>query len=134
MKRYLRLFLVNIFSLWLAAKIISGISFGNNNQTIFVAALALTLIDLLVKPIIKLLLLPINLLTLGTFQWLANVLALYLTTIVVPDFSISGFFFPGFDYKGFIIPAMSLSLIWAFIITSLVMSLISSFLIWLARD
>lgn len=134
MKKYLRLLLVNTATLWLAAKIITGISFDNQIKTLFSAALALTIIDLLIKPLIKILLLPINLLTLGTFRWLTNVIALYLTTLIVPEFKINGFFFPGFVYQGFALPSMNLSTFLTFVLTSFTISLITTLLLWLAKD
>lgn len=134
MKKYLRLLLVNTATLWLAAKIITGISFDSQIKTLFSAALALTIIDLLIKPLIKILLLPINLLTLGAFRWLTNVIALYLTTLIVPEFKINGFFFPGFVYQGFAFPSMNLSTFLTFVLTSFTISLITTLLLWLAKD
>lgn len=133
MKKYLRLFLINLFSLWLVASSLSGVSFSGGYRTLMTAALVLTLANLLVKPLIKLLLLPVNLLTLGAFRWLTNVLILYLVTLIVPQLEINGFLFPGFSYQGFIMPAIYLSIFWAFVVVSLLISLITTSLLWLVR-
>jgi putative membrane protein len=130
-KKYLRLFLVNLVSFWLVAQIIEGVSYAGGFRTLVWAALALMLINLTVKPLINLLLLPINLITLGAFRWLVNVLALYLVTLIVSQLRISAFLFPGFNYQGFIIPQVYLATPWVFVITSFLLSLITGFFLWL---
>lgn len=133
MKKNLRLFLFNFVSLWLASAILLGVSFSAGYQIIALSALVLSLVNLLIKPLINILLLPINLLTLGGFRWLSNVIALYLVTLFVPQFKIAGFLFPGFNYEGFVIPQMYLSLFWVFVLTSFIISLTTAFLLWLTN-
>jgi len=133
MKKYLRLFLFNLFSLWLVANITTGVSFGNGYSTLLLSALVLCLVHFLIKPLINILLLPINLLTLGMFRWLTNVIALYLVTIIVPKFEISSFNFPGFSYHGFVIPQIYLTQFWALVVISFIISLTESFLLWLSK-
>jgi len=132
-KKYLRFFLINLFALWLVAYIFTGVSFTGGWQTLALAALVLTLLGTLIKPLIKLLLLPINLITLGTFRWLINVITLWLVTIIVPQFEIRGFLFEGVNYQGFIIPSFYLATFWAFVLTSLVISLVTTLTLWLIR-
>lgn len=133
MKRYLRLFLINLAGLWLTTRFLAGVSFSGGFQTLALATLALTFINLLVKPLLKVLLLPINLITLGAFRWLINVLSLYLVTIFVPQFKIEAFTLTGFNYNGFIIPTINLSVFWAFVATSLMISLTTTLLLWLVK-
>ena len=130
-RKYLRWFLINAAALWLITRVFEGVSISGGYQTLFLTALVLTLINLFLKPLIKLLLLPINLVTLGAFRWVINVLTLYLVTLIVPEFKITAFLFPGFTYQGFIIPALPLSTFWAFVLSSLSFSLITSLLVWL---
>lgn len=130
-RKYLRLFLINTAALWLIIRAFGGVSLSGGYQTLFLTALVLTLINLFVRPLIKLLFLPINLVTLGAFRWVINVLALYLVTLIVPEFKISAFLFPGFSYQGFVVPSFPLSTFWAFILSSFLLSLIASLLVWL---
>lgn len=132
-KKYLRLFLINFLALWLISRFISGVQFIGDYQTIALTALVLTLVGSLVKPLIGLLLLPINLLTLGAFRWLINVITLWLVTLIVPQFKISAFVFEGFVYQGFVIPQMSLNIFWAYVLVSLILSLITTFILWLTK-
>ncbi len=133
LKKHLRAFFYNLFALWVVAQAFSGVHLAQGLQSYLLAALSLTLVNILVKPIIKLLLLPVNLLTLGAFRWLINVLALYLTTLVYPPFQIGGFFFSGYSRQGFVIPATELGTFWAYVLVSFTLSFITSFLFWLAK-
>lgn len=133
MKALLRSFLINTVAIFFTAKVISGLSYSNRLETLFWAGLGLTLINLLVKPIIKLLTLPINLLTLGIFSWAIDVLMLYIVTLLVPGFSIGAFPFPGFSRYGFVIPPFYVSTLLSFIFSSIIISFIVSFLSWLFR-
>ena len=132
-KKYLRLFLINAVSLWLISQIIAGIPLKGGLETVATAGLVLTLVNLAVRPLINLLLLPINLITLGTFRWLVNVLVLYLVTAIVPQFQISGFAFAGGSWQGFIIPPLLLGRFWGFVLISFLLSLVTGFLIWLTE-
>lgn len=133
MKTVLRSIVYNAASIWIVSQVASGIVLKRGYETLLVAAFALGLINLLVKPVINILLLPLNLITLGAFRWLVNVLALYLVTLVVPDFEIMPLHFSGFTYQGIVIPPFSLNLIFSFVATSFLISLISSFWYWLRR-
>lgn len=134
MKKILRILLVNYFALWLVAKALPGALFyAEGSKTILLAAGALTFINYLVRPIIKLLLLPITILTLGLFRWVINVLGLYLATFVVKGFSVQPFDFPGLSYQGFAIPAFHAVNPYAYIIVSFALSLATSFVYWLIK-
>lgn len=133
MKKYIRLYLYNLICLWLVANILAGINFKGGFQTLAITALALTLVNLLIKPLINLLFLPLNLLTLGLFRWLTNVAVLHLVTIIVPAFEVSGFNFPGYSYGNFVILPTYLSRFWVLVIASFIISFIISFLTWLNK-
>jgi len=129
-KKYLRLFLVNFLALWLVGRFIPGVHFIEGYESIALTALVLTLVGFLIKPLIGLLLLPINLLTLGAFRWLINVITLWLVTLLVPQFKISAFIFESFSYKGFVVPQMSLNIFWAYVLVSLALN---TFILWLTK-
>jgi len=130
-KKYLRLFLINCAAIWLLAKILPGVSLSGGYQGLVAAAIALTVVNFAIKPLVNLLLLPINLITLGAFRWLINVLTLYLVTLVVPQLKIAAFLFPGYSHQGFIIPEIYLNIFWVFVLSSFIISLVTVFLVWL---
>jgi putative membrane protein len=131
MKTLLRSFVFHAFVIWFLAANIGGIHYGNDPKILLLAALALTFVDMLIKPVINLLILPFNLITLGTFRWVSSVFTLYLTTLLVPGFAIVAFTYPGLNAGFIIIPAITLSLLGAYIALSVLSSLLVSFIYWL---
>ena len=81
----------NVIALFVAAWILSGISYGDQWGTLFIAAAVFTLAIAWVKPILAVLSIPFIVVTLGLFYFLINVLMLYLTDWIVPDFEIQTF-------------------------------------------
>ena len=82
--------LVNAAALWVAAKLIPGISVADST-TLILAALVFGVVNTFVGPIVKLLSLPITILTLGLFHFVVNAGLLGLTAWLTPGFSIDGF-------------------------------------------
>lgn len=56
-----------------------------------VLAVVLGIINLFIKPVVKLIALPITVLTLGIFSLVINALFIILSAKLVPEFSVSGF-------------------------------------------
>lgn len=133
MKTILRHLLVNMVALWVAAQAIPGVVYSGGFKTLLLGSVAFAAINFLLVPLIRILLLPLNLLTLGLFAWLTNVLALYALTTVVPDFRLIPYHFPGFAYDGFIFPPLDLTQFWVAVIASFLIGIISHFLLWLSH-
>lgn len=131
MKSLLRTLLLNTVVIFLTARILPGLSYSNNLQVLLMAAVAVALLNLVVRPIVKLLMLPINLLTLGIFSWLTNVFLLYLATRLIPGFYVSAFDFPGWTYQGLVLPAVGMTVFWSYVLSSFVISALTSLLGWL---
>jgi putative membrane protein len=123
---------LNTAILYIVSRLIPGVAYSSI-KTLFLSSLVLYLVNLLVKPAIELLLLPVNILTLGALRWVANVISLYLVTILVSGFTISSFLFNGFSYNGFIIPEIYFNGLMTTVLASFVISFLSSILFWLFR-
>lgn len=91
LRRLVYLWLCNIVALWAAESLISGIHFTGNFGSIVVAALVFALVNLILKPVAKLLALPLIILTLGIALFFVNILMLYITDWILSDFKIDGF-------------------------------------------
>jgi len=63
----------------------------NSFTTALIVAIGLGIINALIKPVILILTLPINILTLGLFTFVINALLLLLVAKLVPGFTIDGF-------------------------------------------
>jgi putative membrane protein len=91
LRRLVYLWLCNIVALWAAESLISGIHFTGNFGSIVVAALVFALVNLILKPVAKLLAFPLIILTLGIALFFVNILMLYITDWILSDFKIDGF-------------------------------------------
>lgn len=131
MKSLIRILLLNIAVIFFAALVLPGLSYSDNFQVLILAAVALGLVNMVVRPIVKLVTLPINLLTLGIFSWLINVLMLYLVTRLIPGFEVAAFNFEGWTYQGVILPAMEVTMLMSYVLSSFLISLLTSILGWL---
>jgi putative membrane protein len=81
---------VNSVSLLAVANLFSGI-YVDRWQSAVVAALALTLVNTFLKPVIILLTLPLNIFSLGLFTFVINGLMFYLVSDLVPGFYVDSF-------------------------------------------
>jgi|APSaa5957512576_1039674.scaffolds.fasta_scaffold07281_2 putative membrane protein len=123
MKKFIRLTLLNCFTLFITASFFKGLIVPNDLVNLMTAAAIFTIINYIVKPIIKLFLLPINLLTLGFFRWIANVLILIVLTKIVSTVSISAFRVSSFSQGGFIVPEFYIGKTVSYILASFLLSL-----------
>ena len=89
-RRFLILWAFNIVALFAADWIVSGIHF-DDKWVVVVAAAVFAIINLIVKPIVTFLAIPLIILTLGIALFFVNLLMLYITSWIVSGFSIDGF-------------------------------------------
>jgi putative membrane protein len=75
---------------WMASEIVPGIT-ARSAGTIVLAAVLLGLVNATLRPIAVLLSLPLTLVTFGLFLVLVNAAMLGLVALLLPGFSISGF-------------------------------------------
>ncbi|MCL6561777.1 MAG: phage holin family protein [Firmicutes bacterium] len=90
MRRILVRGLAAAISLWVVTRLPLGIQ-ASSWATVLWAAVILGLVNLVVRPVVRLLALPLNLLTLGLFGWVINGLMLKLVSLLVPGFVVPGF-------------------------------------------
>ena len=133
MKKIIRYWFINLISLLFVSSIITSISFAGGWQTIGLVSLVITLFELILKPIIKILLLPINIITLGLARSFINVIGLYLTTTIVVGFKISPYIFEGGSWNGFTAPQAEPSLFLTYLITSILLNLSFSIIFWIVK-
>ena len=99
--------IVSALAILAAAYLLPGVHVGSFIAAL-VAALVLGIINAVLKPILLILTLPINIMTLGLFTFVINAVVIMLAANLVPGFSVDGF-------------------LWA-LIFSIVLSVINSFL------
>ena len=80
---------VSAFALVITAYLIPGINV-DSFVTALIAAFVLGVVNAVIKPVFTLLTIPINIITLGLFTFIINAIMLWITTLIVPGFEISG--------------------------------------------
>jgi len=105
--------LINFLALYLAARWVRGISFDGEWWELLLAGLVLSVFNLILRPILLLVSLPLLIITLGLFYFVINGVILLLLPLFIPGFRVEG-----------ILPA---------IIGALVISLVNLILNWLIR-
>src|SRR3989344_4277246 len=133
MRTILRTILFYSFSLFALTLVFPGVKITGGLETYLLGGAALSIIFILIKPVLNILTLPLNLVTLGAFSFVTNVIILYLLTLFVPKIRITSFVFQGFSYGGFMIPKTPVNLIFAFLVCGLALSAIITFLSWLIK-
>jgi putative membrane protein len=91
LRRFVVTWFFNIVALWVAAELLSGIGYSEDEWILVLAALVFSLVNIFVKPVVILFTLPLVILTLGLALFFVNLLMLYLTSWVVDDFTVDSF-------------------------------------------
>ncbi|TAK05714.1 phage holin family protein [Patescibacteria group bacterium] len=82
--------IVNTLAVMLVANVVPGIAV-RDFYTALLVALVYGLMNAIVRPLLLILTLPINLLTLGLFTFVLNALLFWLVARIVPGFNVAGF-------------------------------------------
>ncbi|MFI5240468.1 MAG: phage holin family protein [Candidatus Saccharimonadia bacterium] len=89
LKSFLLRWLVNFLGLWMAATLLTGITYEQRFGVLIIAALIFSIVNALIRPLVVLLTLPAILLTLGLFTLVINTFMLYLVSFFYPKFQIN---------------------------------------------
>lgn len=133
MKKLLLKFLTNAAAIYLATKVVPGISYNGGWETLAMIAAVLALVNMFIKPLVMLLALPVEILTLGLFGLIINAAMLFLVAYLVPQFKIEQFYFSGASLYGITAGAMNIPRWGTAVIGSVLISAITGFLGWLAK-
>lgn len=90
LKKPILMLLANGIGLFVTAKFVTGVNIPLDFKNFALAVVALTAINLLVKPIVKLLFLPVLILTLGLGSIIINALMLYILDFLLTTVTIEG--------------------------------------------
>lgn len=92
-RRFVVTWAFNAAALWVAAALLHGVYVTGANAwlTYVLAGLVFSLVNMIVKPIVAILAIPLIVLTLGIAYFLVNVLMIFLTSWIVGSFHVDGF-------------------------------------------
>ncbi len=133
MKSILRRIVFYSVALFLSAQILQGIHVSGGLQAYILGGFILSVLFMIVKPVLSIITLPLNIVTLGLFSFVVNAIILYLLTVFAANISISAFNFQGFTFAGFVVPKFYINNFFAFIVASILLSFIVGVLKWLTK-
>lgn len=84
-------FLGTVAAIMLTVHLVPGVSVSGGWISLFLAALVWSVISLVIKPVLKILTLPVTIITFGLFSFVLNAALFWAMTLVVPGFSVMGF-------------------------------------------
>ena len=82
--------LIMAVSIIIAATLISGVNVSGVWAALWLAVF-LAVINIIIKPILVVITLPINILTLGLFTFVINALLVWFSSTIIQGFSVTGF-------------------------------------------
>ncbi len=88
--RMLTSWLINAIVLWVVTALLSKVTYSGVGHLLLAAAV-FGILNTFLKPIARLLTLPLAILTLGIAWFFVSMLMLWLTAAIVPGFAINGF-------------------------------------------
>ena len=118
MKLIIRI-VINAIAIWVTTLLLSDFQFSGTFINLIIVAVIFGLVNALVRPIVKLLTLPINILTLGLFTLVINTFMLILTSWLSSSLSLEGGVFASF-FTAFI--------------AAIIISIVSTILSWFLPD
>lgn len=110
---------------------LSGVRVSGGAESFILDGIILALVYKILKPLISIITLPLNLITMGSFTFVTNVLVFYLATKIASNISITAFTYPGLSLAGFVIPQIHLNILFAYFAAAFFQSLFVSFIEWL---
>ena len=84
-------YLGTVAAIILTVYIVPGVSVSGGWETILLAALVWSVIIIIIRPILRILTLPITIITFGLFSLVLNAALFYAMTLIVPGFEVAGF-------------------------------------------
>ena len=83
-------FLANAAALWIAARFVPGFTIAPGGKALAIAALLLTLIQIFIRPLVKLIFSPLIAVTLGIFIFIINAALLFILDKFSSSLTING--------------------------------------------
>lgn len=82
---------ISTLAVFVAAYILPGIRLESGFTTALIVAVVLGLVNAFIRPILLILTIPLNILTLGLFTFVIMALMVLLVSAIVPGFTVDGF-------------------------------------------
>lgn len=133
MRYLLKKYFILIISVYLLTQLIPTFNISGGWQGLCYSCLILSLLFYIAAPIVNLIMLPFNLLTLNLTSWLLNILLLYIWTLLVSEIHITSWQFSGVSFGLIILSSANLARWQVIIIAGILLTLIIQFISWLVK-
>lgn len=128
MRHYLKALIISAIAFYASYTIVPTIRLGSDPKNIAIVIGSIFFVSALIRPIFGIVLLPINILTLGSMSLILNTVLVYVLTIYLPGFGIGAFDFKGAQIDGFILPAYSFNGIATIILIAIIITFVQKIL------
>ncbi len=131
MKKLIQRFLVTTITFYFLISFYPGLTGPSNYQPLIIAASIYLFLELIIKPLLKVFLIPINILTFGLASFFVNIILLYIFLIIFPDINVVPFSLGPFQYNNITIPTLHFGYWSSLVLTSFLLSFSISFIQWI---
>ncbi len=134
MKTLLRTFVFSFLALYFTRLIVDSMVFGGNyNITLLLVLLALTLLNLFLEPILKIVSLPQRGLAGLFLRFMLTALIFFVLSYMLPTFKVVSAEVSELIILGIVLPSKSLSKAWSLVYSALLFTVIYSFFMWVTK-
>ena len=133
MRYFLKKFILTLTSIYLLILFIPSLVIPNGVSGLLIAALIYGLLTIIIKPIVNILMLPINLVTLNLSSWILNI-AIFFVWIVIARVQISPWTSPEVKTIYFTFSAVNLVKWQVTVVSAVTLVIINKLLNWTFRQ
>jgi uncharacterized membrane protein YvlD (DUF360 family) len=131
MKFLIKKYIIIAFSLFTLEAVIPAFSIGGSWDNIIFSTLVLCLVIYIIRPVLNLLFLPLNIITLNFTSWILNIVIFYTWTLLLSNVKIGFWYFSGVYFGPITLTPMNLLPWQTVIICAIIFTLIIQFYQWL---
>ena len=133
MRKILQNYFIVTASIFTLTQIIPAITIQNGWFGIFYASFILALLLYIAKPIVNLIMIPINFITLNLASWLVNIIIIYLWILLVRDVQIHSWEFGGGVFGPLTFSRMNFGALQVTIIVTILLAILEKLYSWLIK-
>lgn len=119
------------FALYLTSHLFEGLVLHGGIRTLIIGGILLAIGYNILKPILSVISLPFNILTLGLFSILITAFILFLITLIYPPIEVRAFTFAGVSFWGIEVHKFYVSYLLSYCLISVTIYLITKLINWL---
>lgn len=133
MKFVLKKYFLTVGTLFTLTQVIPAVVINNSWNGLFYAAFILSLLFYIIRPLLNLIMLPINLVTLNLSSWIVQIAIFYFWTVITNVVKISSWQFGGINFGAITLSPFNLVKWQVIIVGAIVYIFVNKFLEWVFK-